>query len=243
MAKETRFERNGILTDAEQALLASKRVLVVGCGGLGGYSIEQLARLGVKHLTVIDGDVFAESNLNRQLLATVDNLGKYKAIMAKERVHLIDPTIKMAGVIKYLTADNAIALVQGHDIVLDAVDNNGTRRILQNACETLGIPMIYGAIAGWYGQVTTIFPGDKTLDRLLGTSPDKGVETKIGNPAFTPAIVASYQVAEALKVLLSKGEILRDQMMCIDLLYNDVTYVDILSDDFGEQTDFSVKSS
>lgn len=243
MAKETRFERNGILTDAEQASLANKRVLVVGCGGLGGYSIEQLARVGVKHLTVIDGDVFAESNLNRQLLATVESLGKYKATMAKERIQLIDPTINTVGIIDYLTADNAIGLVEGHDIVMDAVDNNATRRILQNVCETLGIPMIYGAIAGWYGQVATIFPGDKTLNRVLGAASDKGVETKIGNPAFTPAIVASYQVAEALKVLLSKGEILRHQMMCIDLLYNDVTYVDTLLADLDEQTDFSVKSS
>ncbi len=227
MARAPRFERNGILTDGEQLLLGSKRVLVVGCGGLGGYSIEQLARLGIKHLTVVDGDDFVESNLNRQLLATTQTLGRNKAVVAKERIALIDPTTEVTAVSAFLTAENASQWLAGHDLVLDALDDNMTRLILQKTCEEVGVPLIYGAIAGWYGQVATIFPGDRTLDRLLGAATGKGVETKIGNPAFTPAMIASYQVAEALKVLLNRGELLRHQVMCIDLLYNDVTYIDL----------------
>jgi len=88
--------------------------------------------------------------------------------------------------------------------------------MLQKVCEKLEIPMIYGAIAGWYGQVSTILPGDRTLEKIYRA--DAGIESELGNPSFTPATVASIQVAEGLKVLLGKPEILSKKMLYIDLL-------------------------
>src|SRR5660397_169269 len=77
-----------------------------------------------------------------------------------------------------------------------ALDNMSSRKILAKGCAELKIPLVHGAIAGWYGQVSTIMPGDNTMERLYRGDENKGVEVELGNPAFTPALVASIQVAE-----------------------------------------------
>ena len=114
-----RFSRNlPALSSEDMDKLINSRVLVAGCGGLGGYVIEYLARIGTGSLTVVDGDVFTESNLNRQLLCTSGNLGVSKALAAAERVKLIDPSINVDPVCEYLTEANAPALLADADIVI-----------------------------------------------------------------------------------------------------------------------------
>ena len=103
-------------------------------------------------------------------------------------------------------------------MVIDALDNMSVRKILEKCCEKLEIPLIHGAIAGWFGQVATIFPGDKTLDKIYPCDKDKGSETELGTPSFTPALIAAIEVAEAVKVLLTKGISLRSRMLTVDLL-------------------------
>ena len=217
-----RYERNKIITEDEQMIMKHKRVCVIGCGGLGGYVIEMLARFGIGTITVVDGDVFDETNLNRQLLSVMETIGKSKAFTASERIEAIDPSVVVHVVATRLDLENAVDIIKGHDVVVDALDGNDSRQIVLDACRIQNIPMVYGAIGGWYGQVSTVFPDDEWVRSQLSEKQDQGIEVKIGNPSFTPACIASIQVSETLKILLGKGELLREKMMFIDLLNNEM---------------------
>ena len=171
-----RYERNMMtLSPEENAKLATFKVFVAGCGGLGGYVIEELGRLGIGHITAVDGDVFEESNLNRQLLSTVALLGKSKAETAKQRMLEVNPDVEVTPIHIMIDDDNCPELIRGHDLVIDALDNMGTRKVLERACEKEGIPMVHGAIAGWYGQVSAIFPGDRVMESYIQPM-RKGIE-------------------------------------------------------------------
>ena len=214
-----RYQRNmNALTPEENQSLKYFHAVVVGCGGLGGYIIEMLARLGIGTLTVIDGDVFDETNLNRQLLSSEDNIGKPKVQSAFERISRVNSQVQVHPIHSLLTEENGLAMVSGKDLVFDALDNVESRLILETLCEEAGVPLVHGAIAGWYGQVCVVLPGDRTLHSILPEGVNKGIETELGNPAFTPALVASMEVAEGIKVLLGREGILRDKLLTIDLL-------------------------
>ena len=219
------YERNGIITKKVQDKLKSKSVCVIGCGGLGGYVIEMLSRFGVGQLTLVDGDVFNESNLNRQLLCLMQTLKKSKAFTAAERVEAINPDIQVNVIATYVDEDNILNILNGHDVVVDALDSNVARLIVLEACRALGLPCVHGAIAGWYGQVSTVFPEDTFVRTNLSQAKSKGIELELGNPSFTPACIASYQVAETIKVLLNKGTLYREQILYIDLLDNEVEII------------------
>ena len=220
-----RYERNGIITKEEQDKLKGMSVCVIGCGGLGGYVIEMLSRFGIGQLTLVDGDVFNESNLNRQLLCLMQTLKKSKAFTAAERVEAINPDIQVNVIATYVDEDNILNILNGHDVVVDALDSNAARLIVLEACCALGIPCVHGAIAGWYGQVSTVFPEDTFVRTNLSQAKSKGIELELGNPSFTPACIASYQVAETIKVLLNKGALYREQILYIDLLDNEVEII------------------
>jgi len=223
-----RYIRNEkMLSPAENQRLRTFRVAVVGCGGLGGYIIEMLARLGIGHLTLIDGDVFEPSNLNRQLLSTPEKLGQPKASEARLRVREVNPEVKAEAIYEFLTEENAGRILAGHDLICDALDNVQSRRIIEMAAEKLNIPMVFGAIAGWYAQVCTIMPGDRMIQKLYPEEVNKGAETHLGNPSFTPALAASIQVAEAIKVLLGKGNLLRNKVLSINLLDQEYQVIEL----------------
>ena len=224
-----RYQRNmNALSADENQKLKGFHVVVVGCGGLGGYIIEMLARLGIGTLTVIDGDVFDETNLNRQLLSSEQNMGKAKVQAAVERIGLVNSQIKVNPIHDILTAENGLAMISGTDLVFDALDNVSSRLILETLCETAGLPLVHGAIAGWFGQVAVILPGDKTLHSILPEDVNKGIETELGNPAFTPALVASIEVAEGMKVLLGREGVLRNKLLTIDLLSQEYEVLSVI---------------
>lgn len=225
---EKRYERNySTISEEDMTVLKNSNVLVVGCGGLGGYIIEMLTRLGLGHITVVDGDVFDESNLNRQLYSTMDNLGMSKAEVVKERVHLVNPDTELIAIPYVLTPENIDSIMQGHSLVIDAVDNIETRLLLESKCSKHDLPLIHGAIAGWYFQLSVIMPGDNLLSKIYGSSTEKGIESILGNPSFTPAAAASFQVAECIKVLLKKELPLRGKLLYIDLLNNSFDILEI----------------
>jgi molybdopterin/thiamine biosynthesis adenylyltransferase len=214
-----RYEKNmNMLSQEENDRLKTFKVCVIGCGGLGGYVIEMLGRLGIGNITAVDGDVFEVNNLNRQLLCTEEDLGKAKSFIAEARMKKVNSDIKLNPIQVYVTDENCDEVIDGHDVVVDALDNIKTRRILEVHCEKLGIPLIHGAIAGWHGQVSTIMPGDKTISKIYPPDVNKGAETKLGNPSFSPALVASIEVAETLKVLLNRGKTLQGKLLSINLL-------------------------
>ncbi len=199
---EARYERNiPALTAAECLALRTKRVLVVGCGGLGGYIIEQLARIAVGSLRVVDGDVFEPSNFNRQLLSETAHLGRAKAHIAADRVRRINPDVQVEGIWTYLNEGNAPKLLSDCDIVLDALDNVPSRKVLEKACSQAGIPYVYGAIQGWTAQAAISMPGDNLMSKLF--PPHVSIRDK-SVLSFTPALCASMQTALCVKWLVGR---------------------------------------
>ncbi len=218
-----RYLRNaGTIGAAGQARLLAARVAVVGAGGLGGTVIELLARMGVGYLRIIDGDAFAAHNLNRQLLATETNLGAGKAAAAAARVACINTDVAVDAVPCMLDAGNAVALLTGMDVIVDALDTIGDRQLLARAARQLAIPLVHGAIAGFTGQVATLLPGDPGLERIYhpAAGPARGIETVLGNPAATPAIAAALQAQEVMKLLTGVGEPLSRKLLYFDTEYN-----------------------
>lgn len=196
---EQRYARNlPALTEEECRVLRSKRVLVVGCGGLGGHIIDQLARIGIGFLRVVDGDVFEATNLNRQLLSQVPLLGLSKARAAADHAARVNPELPVEAVETFMTWDNVHALVSGCDIVLDALDNIPSRKILSAACSSAGIPYVYGAIAGWVAQAAVSMPEDGLMELLF---PEEVEITDKSVLSFTPALCAAMEVSLAVKLL------------------------------------------
>ena len=199
---EARYLRNiPALTEAECLTLRQKRVLVVGCGGLGGHIIDQLARIGIGSIRVVDGDVFEETNLNRQLLSEVPLLGTGKARAAAERVCRVNPDVVAEAAEVFLTEENAPSLLEGCDIVLDALDNISSRKTLAAACKKSKIPYIYGAISGWIAQAAVSMPGDNLMELLY---PEGTVIRDKSVLSFTPALCAAMQVALCVKLLTGR---------------------------------------
>ena len=214
-----RYARNFRTIDAEgQLRLHRSRVLIAGCGGLGGHIVEELARLGVGSLVLVDPDVFEASNLNRQILATIADLGRPKVEAARARVASINPAVRVEAYVERLAALNAEALLAGADCAADALDSIPDRLMLEKACAGHGLPMVHAAIAGPYVQATTVVPGSGSLRRLYGEgSPPKGIETELGNPAYTPAIAASIEVAEIVRILVGQAPALAGVLLHFDL--------------------------
>lgn len=199
---EDRYLRNiPALSQGECDLLRHKRVLVVGCGGLGGNLISILLRIGVGNLRIVDGDVFEATNLNRQLFSSIPTLGHNKARIANQRASNINPDVQVDVVEEFLTEENAEALLQDCDIALDALDNIPGRRLLAAACEKAGIPMVYGAISGWVAQAALSLPGDKLIETLY---PEDTVVRDKSVLSFTPALCASVQASLCIKYLTGR---------------------------------------
>lgn len=224
-----RYQRNQMALSVEDQLqLFRSRAAVIGCGGLGGYLVEELARLGVGKLTLVDPDVFEENNLNRQLLSTPALLGEPKVNAAKARVAEVNPAVTVFAYQTAFSTANGRQLLSDCSVVIDGLDSLPVRRELAALCRDLAIPMVHGAIAGWYGQVTTQLPG-KDLSSLLPPPAvaERGIEEQLGNPAFTPAVIAGLQIAETVKVLLGRGEPLSQRALFVDLLrmeFNELAY-------------------
>lgn len=213
---DERYSRQAELLGSEgQRLLAGKRVLVIGCGGLGGYLIEYMVRLGVGTVTAVDGDVFEPSNFNRQLLSTEDLLGRSKAPAAAERARQVNPGVTVHGVDAFFRVENADELVAGQDLVLDALDNIPTRLLMEDVCARHKVPIVHGAIEGWTAQNATILPGSNLLHRLYCLAPEQP-RSRASLP-FTPAFCAAIQAAEALKLLLGRDGELAGKLLLSNL--------------------------
>jgi len=206
---------------ADQATLLKAHAGVVGLGGLGGTVTEILARMGVGHLTLIDGDRFEDSNLNRQLLSSIALLGHPKSEAARQRVDQINPSVHCSGPAEFLSPENANDWLASCDVVVDCLDNLPARFMVEDACRRLRRPMVSAAVAGASGHVTTIFPGDRGLRLVYGEPqdlPPKGAETSLGTVPFSVTFLAALECAEVAKILLGKGSPLRGKLLLADLM-------------------------
>ncbi|MFZ1198569.1 MAG: HesA/MoeB/ThiF family protein [Desulfobacterales bacterium] len=211
-----------IFSRAEQLTLANARVAVIGAGGLGGTVLLLLARLGVGFLVVADGDVFDETNLNRQALSDTANIGLSKADEADKKVCHINPAVEVSAFRQKITATNADSILSEVHAVVDALDNIPDRITIGSAAQRLGLPLVHGALAGFDGQVMTIFPQDPGLERIYGDPPPvdshpNRPEAVLGVPAPTASIVATIQAMEVVKILLGRGRLIRNRLLHIDL--------------------------
>lgn len=209
-----------MISSDEQKKLSESTVVILGVGGLGGYAVEMLARIGVGKLILVDYDKFEMTNLNRQIISTEDNLGILKVEEAKKRVEAINLEIEVVAVNQKISDHNIDGIIKGADIVVDALDSSTLKKVVEKSCTRNKVPMVHGAIGGWIAQVAVVMPGDFILDKIYSGD---DIENKMGNPSFTPALAASIQVGEVIKFLLNKGELLDNEVLYIDLEYNSFT--------------------
>ncbi|MDD2585733.1 MAG: HesA/MoeB/ThiF family protein [Syntrophomonadaceae bacterium] len=223
-----RYARNSsAISLEEQKNLGEARVGVCGCGGLGLYVVDQLARMGVGQVTVWDPDVFEEHNLNRQLLANMSTLGMSKVECARRHVEQVNPTISLTTVQKKWQASET-AFIAGHQVLVDALDNIPVRKELAQFCANSGIPLVSGAVGGWYGQIAVLYPGDATDRYLYGENPDpRGLEKEEGTLPFAPAVIASIEVAEVVKILINRGQGLKNKICMVNLLDMEFDILDV----------------
>jgi len=216
-----RYQRNlGVISPSEQVKLLQSKVVIIGAGGLGGTVLELLTRMGVGQLIIADKDLIVDSNLNRQILSNETNLGQNKADVAVRRVKEINSSIEITGHSVFIDSDNVKKIIKGAEVVVDALDNLSARFILQKACRELNIPLVHGAIAGFNGQLTTIFPQDKGLELIYGSDkdlPEHGNEVTLGAPTVTPVIIASLEAQEVIKILLKRGKVFRNKLLYLDI--------------------------
>jgi len=218
-----RYVRNReIISEQEQLKLAQSRVAVVGAGGLGGQAILLLARIGIGYLVVIDHDTFDETNLNRQALCSQNALGKSKAEEAAAVVGAINPGVETISYRLRIDSSNAQKILIGSDVVVDALDNIPDRLALEGEVKKLDIPLVHGAVAGFEGQIMTIFPQDHGLGNLYGRGgpvkeTKQSPESIFGVPALIPTVIGTFQVMEVLKIILNRGTTFRNMMVHMDL--------------------------
>lgn len=212
-----RYQKNmNMLSEDDIKKVNNTSVCVIGIGGLGGHIVESLARLGVETITAVDKDVFDETNYNRQIYANAKTMGLPKAVVAKKFLRKINDRVKLNTMTIAYNERLGKKIIKDHDLVVDAVDNIETKLLLEKHCAELNIPLVHGAIGGWYGQAGIFTPGSNILSKIYRDNTE-GVETELGNPSFTPAIIANVMVAEILKYIIGKDALV-DRMISINLL-------------------------
>ncbi len=220
-----RYSRNlGTIGKNGQERLSASEVIVAGLGGLGGYVVEILARLGIGTIVGIDCDSFEESNLNRQLFADKESLGRRKATVAKEKILLINDRVN------FIAVDDRIESVKddlyaGTHLIFDCLDNAASRIFLQSKAKVHGIPLVHGSVGGWYAQVALVLPGCDLLSKMYGDFPDSaGLEHELGTPSFIPPVAAGIMVCEGVKVLLGRNQG-GSFLVFLDLLNNEFEHL------------------
>jgi len=212
-----------------QERLAQSRAVVIGCGALGAMHAEMLARAGVGHLRLVDRDFIEESNLQRQIMFDERDVAEHlpKAIAAAARINRINSEVEVEPRVQDVNYTNVEDLIGDADVILDGTDNFEVRFLLNDAAVKLGKPWVYGAAVGSYGVQMTIRPRETPCLRCLfpempapGTSPTCDTAGVI-LPVI--ATVASFQVAEALKLLTGRLNQLHGALMQFDLWENSFT--------------------
>ena len=217
------FRINETLIGSEnQRLIKTAKVAIVGVGGLGCCVLQSLVRLGVTNMTLIDADHVEDSNLQRQVLFTEKDVGKFKVETAKEKLSLFSKHLNISTFIENLNSKNGTALLKDHDVVFDCTDNFTGRYTISKACKTLNIPVIYGGVNAFEGQVGVFnyksskafheaFPAEKAL-----------LETETceasGVLVVVVQIIANYQAVEFFKLRTNQKALLNNKLLCVNIL-------------------------
>lgn len=205
-----------------QLKLKKAKVLVIGAGGLGCPVLQYLTAAGVGTIGVIDDDVVDQSNLQRQILYTIDDIGSSKAVIVAKRLAKLNPFVKFNVYQKKLTTENAISLFNAYDIIVDGSDNFSTRYLTNDAAVITRKPLVYGAIFKFEGQVSVFnYLGSGTY-RCLYPTPPKPHESsncsEIGVLGVLPGIIGSLQANETIKLICGIGAVLTNKLLVYDSL-------------------------
>lgn len=207
-----------------QARLAGANVFVVGAGGLGSPVLTYLAAAGVSCITVCDPDTVDVTNLHRQVLHEDATVGEPKAISAARALARINPGTQVRPLVRALTPDNALDLIAGHHLVIDGADNFPTRYLSSDACEMLDIPLVWGSILGFAGQVSVFWgaQGRGVTYRDVHPVPPRAGDVpscaEAGVLGALCGIIGSTMAMEALKVLTGIGDPLFGRLALVDAL-------------------------
>jgi sulfur-carrier protein adenylyltransferase/sulfurtransferase len=220
-----RYSRHLIIPDVGvpgQKRLKNAKVLVVGAGGLGSPALLYLAAAGVGTLGIVDFDVVDESNLQRQVIHGVSDIGKPKALSAKESITEINPHVEVVLHEERLDSDNALDIFRPYDLILDGTDNFATRYLVNDACVLLGKPYVWGSIYRFEGQVSVFWDehGPNYRD-LYPVPPPPGMVPSCaegGVLGVLCASIGSVMVTEAIKLITGIGESLLGRLMVYDAL-------------------------
>ncbi len=220
-----RYSRHIILPEVGgkgQKKILNAKVFIVGAGGLGCPVGYYLAAAGVGIIGMIDNDTVELSNLQRQIAHNTKKLGVHKVDSAKETFEALNPDVKIIGIKERISKDNIIDLIKDYDIIVDGSDNFPTRYLVNDACVMLKKPLVSGAILRFEGQVTTILPKEGHCYRcLFEEMPPPGLVPSCQEAGVIGAItgvVGSLQATEVLKLILGKGDILKNTLLIYDAL-------------------------
>lgn len=206
--------------EGQEALLKA-RVLVVGAGGLGSPVCIYLAAAGVGTIGVIDGDLVERKNLHRQVIHPEAHQGIRKARSAKNMMRALNSEIKVNAYPVFFTEDNAYEIAREYDLIIDCCDNFSTRYLTNKTCLELNIPMVFGAVYEYEGQVS-VFDGSKEnspcYECLFPNNDERKEQISKAILGTVPAVIGSMQANEAIKIITGFGESLSGSMLHIDLL-------------------------
>ncbi len=214
-AERERYSRQiRLFAEEGQEKLKKKRVFIAGAGGLGSVISLYMTACGFGRIRIADCDSVDLSNLNRQILHGSLDLGRSKAQSALETLSDINPEGEIEALQEKISAENINALVQGCDMIMDAMDNFPARYLLNHAALERRIPLFHGAISGFQGQATTILPGRTACLRcIFPRAPPAQESPALGS---TCGVIGSIQVNEAIKFALGRGELLKNRLLLWD---------------------------
>lgn len=220
-----RYSRHIILPEVGgkgQKKFLKARVFLVGAGGLGCPVGYYLAAAGIGNIGIIDNDTVEISNLQRQIAHNTNRIGMLKTESVKKTFESLNPDVKVRGINERITKDNIKELIADYDIVVDGSDNFPTRYLVNDACVMLKKPLVSGAILRFEGQVTTILPGEGHCYRcLFEEMPPAGLVPscqEAGVIGAIPGVVGSLQAIEVFKLILGKGDVLKNTLLIYDAL-------------------------
>ena len=224
--EQARYSRHLLLAEVGeqgQGKLKAAKVLVIGAGGLGCPVLQYLTAAGVGKIGVVDMDTVDVSNLQRQILYTMDDVGVNKALAAQKRLQQLNPLIDVVAYAFALTVGNALELFEQYDVIIDGSDNFATRYLVNDACVIADKPLVYGSIFRFEGQVAVFNYKNGPSYRCLFPKPPAPDEvpncSQVGVLGVLPGMIGSMQANEALKLILGVGTLLSEKL----LVYNALT--------------------
>lgn len=221
-SRYSRQERFAPLGETGQRRLASARVLICGCGALGSVLAERLARAGVGSIRIVDRDWVELSNLQRQSLFTEADAQETrpKSVAAADAIRRINSAIEVEAHVDDMSFENIAQLAAGCDLLLDGTDNFETRFLINDYCVQAQVPWVHGGCLGASGQVLTIQPGQTACFRCLvpDLPPSEALQTCDTAGVLGPAValIASFQAAEALKILSGNAAVACPGLIVLD---------------------------